>query len=163
MQRSTKGLLLIGALGLASWTCAFQVNENEAVIVATLGDPSHVVDEAGLGFKLPAPIETVIRVDKRVRVLDTDSVEHELLVLLAVPNKLGCVGPIICWRAIRNQEYPWSVVADAVRSVVVFARSQQFDAMLDGLAHWGDTARFKFGRVKMGNGCEIRIYLYGTE
>ncbi|MEM7202934.1 MAG: protease modulator HflC [Planctomycetota bacterium] len=71
-------LILAGAamLGAALWSCAFQVGESESVIVARLGDPSRLVEEAGLAFKLPPPIDTLIRVDRRIRILEPDPVEY---------------------------------------------------------------------------------------
>lgn len=76
MKRPSLGLMLAATVGLAVWACTFQVGENEAVIVARLGNPSRVVETAGLGFKLPPPIDTLIRVDRRIRILEPDAVEY---------------------------------------------------------------------------------------
>ncbi len=76
MKTSTKWIIGAGALGLVCWSCLFQVAENEAVIVARFGDPSRVVDEAGLSFKFPFPVDTLIRVDRRTRILDPEVLEY---------------------------------------------------------------------------------------
>ena len=56
------------AVGLTS--SAFQVQEGPNVVVLRIGDPSRVVTEPGLHFKLPAPIDTLQRIDVRTHVLD---------------------------------------------------------------------------------------------
>ncbi|MEL6713961.1 MAG: SPFH domain-containing protein, partial [Planctomycetota bacterium] len=56
------------AVGLTS--SAFQVQEGTNVVVLRFGDPSRVVTEPGLHFKLPAPIDTLQRIDVRTHVLD---------------------------------------------------------------------------------------------
>lgn len=76
MKTTTKWILWAIGLGVVGWSCLFQVAENEAVIVARFGDPSRLVDEAGLAFKYPFPIDTLIRVDRRTRILDPETVEY---------------------------------------------------------------------------------------
>lgn len=102
-----RGILGAGAvllLALLVWSCAFQVQENEVVIVARLGDPSRVVDEPGLAWKLPPPFDTLFRVDERVRVLDSESVEY-----LTADKKNILVSCFVAWRV----EDPVRFVASA--------------------------------------------------
>jgi len=76
MKTPMKWILGAGALCLTGWSCLFQVDENESVIVARFGDPSRVVEEAGLSLKFPFPVDTLIRVDRRTRILDPETLEY---------------------------------------------------------------------------------------
>ena len=62
------GVVVVIALGAVAIT--FQVQETEYAIVARFGDPRRVIDEAGLHFKWPPPIETLLRIDRRTNVLN---------------------------------------------------------------------------------------------
>jgi membrane protease subunit HflC len=57
-------LILAGA-GLAA--CAVMVNAGQAVVVTEFGNPVRVLTQPGLAWKIPAPIETAIPVDLRLR------------------------------------------------------------------------------------------------
>ena len=53
----------------------FQVREPEAVLVTTFGKPTRQIQEPGLYFKLPPPINNVYRFDSRLRVFEADFAE----------------------------------------------------------------------------------------
>jgi membrane protease subunit HflC len=57
-------LILAGA-GLAA--SAILVSAGQAVVVTEFGDPVRVITEPGLAWKIPAPVETAIPVDLRLR------------------------------------------------------------------------------------------------
>ena len=59
-------LVFFGYLGLSS---AFTVKESEYVLVAQFGKGVKTINSAGLYFKLPTPIQTLTRYDKRLQVL----------------------------------------------------------------------------------------------
>ena len=61
-------LLLATALGVALLfiLLAFQVRQNERVVITRFGKPVHVITEPGLYAKWPWPIETVNRLDVRL-------------------------------------------------------------------------------------------------
>jgi membrane protease subunit HflC len=65
------GLVIIVALilGLA-YTCLFVVDQTEFVIVKRFGDPVRTCIEPGLGVKYPWPIDTLVRFDNRLMVLE---------------------------------------------------------------------------------------------
>jgi membrane protease subunit HflC len=64
------------AIVLALYMCTFQVRFNEVAIRKTWGKPAkEAITEPGLKFKWPAPIQTVVRYDKRIRMLE-DRVEE---------------------------------------------------------------------------------------
>ena len=69
-------LVFAGLVTLAAYTCAFQVMQGETVIVAHFGDPSRTVDEPGLHFKWPPPIDTLVRIDGRIHVFDPGPGEY---------------------------------------------------------------------------------------
>lgn len=69
------GILIAGAGGLLS-TSAFQVAETEFAVVTRLGDPHRVVEQPGLYFKLPYPIDSAIPIDRRINVLDAEPAEY---------------------------------------------------------------------------------------
>lgn len=64
-------VLVLGALA-----CTVQVPETEYVIVERFGDPRRILAEAGLYLKWPPPIDTVVRIDRRLRVLDPPGAEY---------------------------------------------------------------------------------------
>ena len=63
-------------LVLLLYMCAFQVRFTEVAIKVTWGKPAKAaIDDPGLGFKWPAPVQTVVKYDKRIRTLE-DRVEE---------------------------------------------------------------------------------------
>lgn len=62
------GLIVVVALCVA---CVVMVPAGEAVVVTRFGNPVRVITEPGLAWKLPAPIESVIPIDLRVRTSST--------------------------------------------------------------------------------------------
>ena len=72
-------LIVIGVvvvIALVAVAGTFQVQETEYVIVARFGDPRRVIGQAGLHFKWPPPIETLLRIDRRTNVLDPEPGEY---------------------------------------------------------------------------------------
>ena len=72
-------LIVIGVvvvIALVAFAGTFQVQETEYAIVARFGDPRRVIDQAGLHFKWPPPIDTLLRIDRRTNVLDPEPGEY---------------------------------------------------------------------------------------
>lgn len=67
-------LIAVGVPLLLS--CAFEVQETEYAIVLFFGDPVRIILEPGLAWKLPPPFETVVRIDKQLRILDPPEAEY---------------------------------------------------------------------------------------
>lgn len=67
--------LAAGILALWLSSCFFTVNEEEHAVVLLFGRPVQVHSTAGLRLKLPLPIMTVARLDKRLLVYDTLATE----------------------------------------------------------------------------------------
>ena len=53
----------------------FKVDVTEYVVVTQFGNPVVTVDQPGLKIKLPDPIQSVQRLDKRIQVYKTNSIE----------------------------------------------------------------------------------------
>jgi membrane protease subunit HflC len=64
-------IVVLGALGLSS---LFIVDEREKALVLQFGQIKQVVEEPGLGFKIPI-IQEVVKYDGRILSLDTDTIE----------------------------------------------------------------------------------------
>src|SRR3569623_1189641 len=51
--------------------CFVMVPADEAVVISRRGNPVRVLTKPGLGWKLPAPIETTVPIDLRLRTTST--------------------------------------------------------------------------------------------
>lgn len=126
-ERKTLGglrasVLLVGVLALVAWSSAFQVREGESALVMRFGAPSQTIEEAGLHLKWPSPIESVVRVDRRTRLLDPGSEEY-----LTKDQKNVIVDSFLAWSVTDPLQYYKSVsdqagaearLADLLRSAV---------------------------------------------
>ena len=65
---------VVVAAGLAQ-TCLYTVGEREYAMLFALGDLKTVVTEPGLHFKLPAPLQNVVYLDKRILTLDASGAD----------------------------------------------------------------------------------------
>lgn len=63
-------LALSALVALAVWSVGFAVDQTQYAIVTRFGDPVRVIGEPGLQLKWPAPIESVVHLDRRLLVLD---------------------------------------------------------------------------------------------
>jgi membrane protease subunit HflC len=64
MRMAFAAVILAGAVVVSS---QIMVSDGEAVVVTRFGDPLHVLTRPGLAWKIPAPIESTINVDLRLR------------------------------------------------------------------------------------------------
>jgi len=69
MKKTLLAVILAAATLAAVLACTFTVDESEYAVVLRFGDPRRVVDEAGLCFRWPPPIDQVRRIDRRIHVL----------------------------------------------------------------------------------------------
>ncbi|MFV1873334.1 MAG: protease modulator HflC [Oleiphilus sp.] len=70
---------MIGAVVIICYlltTCLVVVKENQSVVIMQFGKPVQTIKEAGLTFKLPAPIQTKLYMDKRIRHLKLEAAEY---------------------------------------------------------------------------------------
>lgn len=76
MKKTFAMLLVLGALAAVLWATTFQVPQGSSAIVLRFGNPTRTIEEAGLHFKLPPPIDRVVTIDRRVHVLDPQPSEY---------------------------------------------------------------------------------------
>lgn len=65
---------VVVAAGLVQ-TCLYTVGEREYAMLFALGELKTVVTEPGLHFKLPAPLQNVVYLDKRILTLDASGAD----------------------------------------------------------------------------------------
>ena len=65
---------VVVAAGLAQ-TCLYTVGEREYAMLFALGELKTVVTEPGLHFKLPAPLQNVVYLDKRILTLEASGAD----------------------------------------------------------------------------------------
>lgn len=97
----------LGGLIIAGYvvsTSVVQVAEAELVLVTQLGNPVRVIDRAGLHFKWPDPVQTAVRLDRRMQVLDAEASEY-----LTLDKKNIVVGAFMLWRIVDAGKYLQSV------------------------------------------------------
>lgn len=81
-------------------TMIFSLDETEIGIVLQFGKPIRVLNEAGLHWKLPDPIQTKILFDKRVLVYDPTASEF-----LTGDKKNIVVDMYLCWKIIEPLKF----------------------------------------------------------
>jgi membrane protease subunit HflC len=75
MRKLVVTLVILGVLLFLSLAVTVTVDETEYAIVLRFGDPVRVIDQAGLHFRWPPPIDSVRLIDRRIHVLDPDADE----------------------------------------------------------------------------------------
>jgi modulator of FtsH protease HflC len=92
MKRTLGALGAIALAILLLLSCTFEVPETEYAIVLFFGSPVRILKEAGLHWKLPPPVETLVRIDKRLRILDPAEAEY-----LTLDKKNVTVDAVAAW------------------------------------------------------------------
>ena len=67
--------LVLGIAFLLLTLIVFTVDTTEYAVVTQFGNPVAVIKEPGLNVKLPEPVQTVQRLDNRIQVYQTNSLE----------------------------------------------------------------------------------------
>ena len=67
--------LSAAAAAAGLYASTFQFGAGEAAVVLRFGDPSRVVQDSGLHFKLPSPVDSVRTIDMRTHMLDPEPAE----------------------------------------------------------------------------------------
>jgi len=114
------GILLAFAL-LFLTLIVYKVDVTEYAVVTQFGNPVATVDQPGLRVKLPDPIQSVQRLDKRIQVYRTDSIE-----LLTLDKKSVSVDYYGTWKIVDPVMYLKTVkdkVGAEARLMDVFASS----------------------------------------
>ena len=71
----TIGVFLLGAVWLIS-SCLFVVDQRQFALVFALGEIKKVINEPGLYFKLPQPLQNIIYLEKRTLTIDTPDADR---------------------------------------------------------------------------------------
>ncbi|PZO25891.1 MAG: protease modulator HflC [Betaproteobacteria bacterium] len=82
-------------------TCLYVVDQRQYAIVFALGQVEEVRQEPGLYFKLPAPFQNVIFLDKRIQTIDTPEPER----FITSEKKNLLIDSYIKWRIIDPRLY----------------------------------------------------------
>lgn len=71
MKKLTTLVVAVAVIAGLARLCLYTVGEREYALVFGLGELKHIQAEPGLYVKLPAPLQNVIYLDKRILSLDT--------------------------------------------------------------------------------------------
>ena len=97
------GTILIGlllAFILASSTL-FVVDQRQFAVVYALGEIKEVVNEPGLKFKLPAPLQNVVFLDRRIQTLDSP----ESRPIFTAEKKSLVIDWLVKWRVVDPKQF----------------------------------------------------------
>ncbi|HUU86021.1 MAG TPA: protease modulator HflC [Phycisphaerae bacterium] len=103
MRRTIVWLLIVALVLLTVWSMLFSVDETQYAIVTRFGNPKNVIEQPGLNWKLPAPIETVVYFDNRLLVLDQPGPGEPPPEFLTLDKKNIEVACYTCWK-IKNEQ-----------------------------------------------------------
>ncbi len=70
-------IVLLGVLAALAAASMFVVDQREQALVLQFGQPKRVITEPGLYWKLPWPVQTVVRFDRRI--LESDAPPNEVI------------------------------------------------------------------------------------
>lgn len=113
----------------------FQVAEGSYSVLTRFGKPVKVVEDAGLHFKLPSPIDTAVSIDMRKHLLDPGAVNY----LTADKKNLlvdsflvwSVADPLLYYRTVGSRGGAEARLGDVLRSVVGdVLSSYQFDQLI---------------------------------
>jgi modulator of FtsH protease HflC len=95
-----------GALvaGYIASTSLVPVGETELVMITQFGSPVRVVDRAGLTFKMPDPVQSTLRLDRRLQLVDADPGEF-----LTRDKKNIVISTFVLWRVQNAEKFLQSV------------------------------------------------------
>jgi membrane protease subunit HflC len=97
------GIILVGVLLafiLASSTL-FVVDQRQFAVVYALGEIKEVINEPGLKFKLPAPLQNVVFLDRRIQTLDSP----ESRPIFTAEKKSLVIDWLVKWRVTDPKQY----------------------------------------------------------
>ncbi len=106
----TRMVIVLGVIAVAVillLACAYEVKETEYAIVLFFGNPTRIVERPGLAWKLPPPVETVVRIDKRLRILDPPESEY-----LTLDKKNLLADVFAAWEVIDPLKFLVTIVSD---------------------------------------------------
>jgi modulator of FtsH protease HflC len=93
-------MVLVVALIVASSTL-FVVDQRQVAVIYALGEIKSVIQEPGLRFKLPSPLQNVVFLDRRIQTLDSPDVRP----IFTAEKKSLVIDWLIKWRVIEPKQF----------------------------------------------------------
>ncbi|MBS1169502.1 MAG: hflC [Burkholderiaceae bacterium] len=128
----------------------FVVDQRQYAIVFALGEVKEVVEQPGLYFKLPAPLQNVLFMDKRI--LTTESNEPDRIITAEKMNIL--VDAFVKWRVVDAKQFFVSFsgeeqrAQDRMQQIMKAALNDEITKRTVGEVIAGDRAKLMAGIVK---------------
>lgn len=115
MERSAITLIVAIAIGLLIVNSVlFEVKETEQVVITQFGKPVRVIADAGLYAKLPDPVQSVRRFDKRLLLYDVKPSEF-----LTADKKNLILNMYMTWRIVDPMKFLASVRERSVAEILL--------------------------------------------
>jgi membrane protease subunit HflC len=129
MERSVVVLIVVIAVGLLLLNSIFfQVSETEQVVITQFGKPVRVIRDAGLFAKIPDPVQSVRRFDKRLLIYDVKPSEFltadKKNLILDMYMAWQIVDPIKFLASVRDRRMAEILLADVAAAEVGAAIGQ---------------------------------------
>lgn len=101
MQRLLPYLIGLAVLLAVGSSCIFIVKEKDSALVFALGEVKKTINEPGLYFKLPPPLQNVVFLDKRLQTIETKDPER----IQTAEKKNLLIDAIVKWRIIDPRQF----------------------------------------------------------
>lgn len=97
------GIILGGVVlaAILSASTLFIVDQREFAVIYALGEIKEVISEPGLKAKLPAPLQNVVRLDRRVQTLDSP----ESRPIFTAEKKSLVIDWLVKWRVVEPKQF----------------------------------------------------------
>lgn len=112
MNRAATALFAILALVIVASSTIFVVDQRRFAIVFALGEIREVINQPGLHFKLPPPLQNVVFLDKRILTIDTPEAER----FITAEKRNLLVDTFVKWRITDPRLYYVSFGTDETRA-----------------------------------------------
>ena len=106
------GFFIFAVMALTVGTGLFVVDQRQYAIVFAMGEVKEIIEEPGLYFKLPAPLQNVLFLDKRI--LSTETHEPDRIITAEKMNIL--VDSYVKWRIVDPKLFYVSFGGDEQRT-----------------------------------------------
>ena len=138
------GFFIFAVMALTVGTGLFVVDQRQYAIVFAMGEVKEIIEEPGLYFKLPAPLQNVLFLDKRI--LSTETHEPDRIITAEKMNIL--VDSYVKWRIVdpklfyvsfggdeqRTQDRMAQITKRTVSEVISGNRDEMMAAVKDKMA-----------------------------
>lgn len=86
---------------LLGWSTLFVVDQRQVAVIYSFGEIKEVVQEPGLKFKLPAPLQNVVFLDRRIQTLDSP----ETRPIFTAEKKSLVIDWLVKWRVAEPRQF----------------------------------------------------------